>query len=147
MRCLGGAVESAVSDLAAWRLGIDGLLDDICGELHRLPKAADREVFMFPQPPVLPLCSRLASMRPPIAVVADRPVGHRVELTTRERDYGSVTTIVPNPANGTFPYPQSYSLIQLSHHPPPHQCHPILVPLLTNSPISLSFQPYPSPSP
>ncbi|CAD6334022.1 unnamed protein product [Miscanthus lutarioriparius] len=89
------ALETVVVDLEAWRPGVDGFIDDTRLKMLRLTKQWDRAMLETPAPPVLLVLPESIAERSPAGQMIDWPKGHGVESTTQERNYGSVTTIVP----------------------------------------------------
>ncbi|CAD6255166.1 unnamed protein product [Miscanthus lutarioriparius] len=87
------ALESTAADLAAWRPGVEGLLDDVRLQVQKLGVKCDRAVFdtMSHQPGIIP-SPTLAVMHSSARLTADRPHGHRVNTTTRDVASGVVTT-------------------------------------------------------
>jgi hypothetical protein len=110
-------LESVVADLDVWRPGVDGFIDDNRLKMLRLTKQWDRVMLETPAPPVIPVLPESVAERSPVGQTIDWPKGHNIESTTRERNYGSVTTIVPTLANGmsSLPYPCSSLPMQLTH--------------------------------
>ncbi|CAD6253095.1 unnamed protein product [Miscanthus lutarioriparius] len=90
------ALEGAVGELQGWRMKVDGNIDDIRYDLrlHIKPPATQPQ-----QPSLTARRESAAAALHPSGSTVDWPTGHRIEMTTRERPYGSVTTIVPSPAN------------------------------------------------
>ena len=116
------------ADLASWRPGVDGVLDDVRIAVKKLEKSHDRDMFdaMSHGPGLLPTPTKaLASSRdrdvfdtmshgpgllptPTKAAVqvsagltANPPVmGHHVESTPRDSGSGVVMTWIPVPGNG-----------------------------------------------
>lgn len=113
-------LESFTVDLEAWRPNVDEFLDDVRLKMLRLTKQWDRAIMETPSHPVSSRCLS-QSPSPPAGPSIDWPKGHRVESTTQEANYGSVTTIVPTSANGTCSYSLLSSSIQpqLMHRPLP----------------------------
>jgi len=66
----------------------------------------------------------LAAGRPPASAPANSPNGHRVDSSTREDGYGSVTTIIHHPAKGTFERLPSRSRV-LPIDTPPRETPPL----------------------
>jgi hypothetical protein len=137
------AVETVVADLEAWRPNVDGFIDDTRLKMLRLTKQWDRAMLETSAPPVLPVHPELVAERSSAEQTIDWPKGHDVASTTRERNYGSVTTIVPTPANGMYsqPYLCSSLPMQLTHHPPQPTTS------LPNSPSNSQTLPPPPPPP
>jgi hypothetical protein len=116
------AAEQAVGDLQSWRLELDGYIDDIRYDLHRLNKS---HAMQPQQPSLMTRRESAAATFHSGGSPADWPNGHRVETTTRAPTYGSVTTIVPSPANGTLTQPNFDSPQFNPHqHPPPRPPNP-----------------------
>jgi hypothetical protein len=123
------ALEKVTADLATWRPGMEGLLDDIKLEVQKLTAPRDRQVFeaMSHQPGIL--------ASPPTAPTqfvtglnAKPPDGHGFDPTTRDVVSGVVTTWTHIPAKGTphtppivFPPPSLFSATKppLPPNPPP----------------------------
>jgi hypothetical protein len=118
------ALEGAVGALQSWRTEVDGHIDDVRYDLRRFSKLSTST----PQHPPLRARPELAAAElHPGGFPVDWPSGHRVASTTRVPDYGSVTTIVPSPANGKPPSPNPVvSHVHFPHHPsrPPNPGHP-----------------------
>jgi hypothetical protein len=111
-------LEGAVGNLQSWWQELDGYIDDIRYDLHRLSKVPATQL-RHPSPQA---CRELAAAAHSGGFTVDWPDGHRVDSTTRAQGYGTVTTIVPNPANGTHtaPHPTSLAANRSPYHPPPH---------------------------
>lgn len=91
------ALEGAVGEPQSWE--VDGHIDNIRYELCRLPKS----IATPPWQPLL-MARQAATEQHPGGTTVDWPIGHLVAMTTQVPAYGSVTTIVPSPANGmSFP--------------------------------------------
>lgn len=88
---------------------LEGTVEFVRTEVGRLSKYWDRAVFESPaNRPGLMAPPVLGPRRAPAGSRPDWPDGHGVPSTTRDTDYGLVTTIVPFPANGmnkSPPYP------------------------------------------
>jgi hypothetical protein len=87
-------LEAAAADFAAWRPGVDGLLDDVRITVQKLEKSRDRAVF-----DEMPLNSGIlhtptkAAAQHAAGFTAEPPViGHRVNLTARVSGSGVVMT-------------------------------------------------------
>lgn len=96
------ALEKATADLAAWRPGMEGLLDDIKLEVQKLTRPRDRQVFdaMSHQPGIL-ASSPTAPAQFIAGLNAKPPDGHGFDSTTRDAVSGVVTTWTHIPAKGT----------------------------------------------
>lgn len=114
------AVESEVKGITEWRPLIDGSIDYLRTEVRRLSRHWDRALVdpTLPQAGIMSspeLVAARSSAGPP----TDWPSGHHHESTTRERYHGSISTLVPNPANGTCIHPYLGSIpLPINHHPP-----------------------------
>ncbi|CAN6322178.1 unnamed protein product [Urochloa humidicola] len=96
-------LERAATSFDEWRPDIEGSLEDIRLEVHKISKNWERAVMDPCRPPVLPLPS--AAERPPATSGADRPSGHRVDNFSREDGFGSVTTLLHPPDKGACDLP------------------------------------------
>jgi hypothetical protein len=114
------ATEQAVGDLQSWRLELDGYIDDIRYNLHRLNKS---HAMQPQQPSLMARHDSAAAALHSGGSLTDWPNGHRVATTTRASDYGSVTTIVLSPANGTLTQP-NFDSSQFNPHQQPPPCPP-----------------------
>ena len=99
------ALEKVSADLEAWRLGMDGVLDDIQKDVQKLVKSLDRQVFddSSHRPVTLPSPPAATALAPATGLHATPPSGHRVDISPRDAGSGVVTTWTHVPANGMLP--------------------------------------------
>jgi len=119
-------IERAADALEQWRPEIKGSVDDLRLEVKKLNKYCERASFDHPvEAPLLPTTPMLAAGRPSASATANSPNGYRIDFSTREDRYGSVTTLIHPPAKGMFDRPPSRSRVPLIDTPP-HETPPLL---------------------
>jgi hypothetical protein len=109
------ALESAAAILEEWRPFVKGTLDNIRFDLQRLKEQWDGSPLDPSSAPpgmeISPVFESTAARPSDAGIEVDWPDGHRSAPLARERGYGSVTTIVPNPNNGKFNAPPLMQLV------------------------------------
>jgi len=126
-----GAIAKVAGSLEAWRQESAGAVDDLKLKVDKLTKYWDRSLVdamsavtgvISPSPQVW----EQTAARPSAGIMAARPSGHHVELTTREDGIGENPSQYYSPANGKQSathvevsqfHGTSYD-IQLHNHPP-----------------------------
>jgi hypothetical protein len=98
------ALESVVEVYKEWCSYIEGTLEDMRWELHRLKQSRDQSPLESnqKQPGIVISHARAHISTHPTTTTAVfiPPDGHRTATVARERGFGSVTTLVSSPNNG-----------------------------------------------
>lgn len=136
------SLESAAAAFDDWCPRIEGSLFFVRSEVDRLSKLWDRSIVAQAEGSTTPQgTSELVTGQVSAGAPTDWPTGHGVDLTPRDTGYGSVSTMTPYPANGTFPAPKP------PPPPPPLSSYPPHPPPLLYPPPPIHHPPPPLPYP
>lgn len=126
-------LESFAAEFCEWRPCVDGQLDDLRYELKRSINFGNRDLegSNYYHQGILAQPAPVA-VRPFAGTTTNWPNGHRVASSTWTWNYGSVMTIVPDLANGTYEAPLPHPPPALNprfssaphNPPPPPRLHP-----------------------
>jgi hypothetical protein len=97
-------LEGAVGNLQSWRQELDGYIDDIRYDLHRLSKVPATQ----PRHPSPQACRELAAAAHSGGFTVDWPDGHRVDSTTRGAGLWYGDDHSPKPGQWYAHCPSSY---------------------------------------